>query len=249
MKLSEKITIITVCRNAASSIRQTLESVIFQKNGGLVEYIVIDGASTDGTQDIVKSYGNAVDMFISEPDGGIADAFNKGILRSSGTVIGLINADDCLYPGAIDKISNYFDEHPEVDAVHGDILLYDGSQLIKRVKPAARWWYPWRLVLFNHPTTFVRRRLYDTYGLFDTTYRIAMDVEMLLRWRSRGATIKYLPEIFASVMCGGVSGQCAADGVRESRNALLTYGYPAFLVNIQMMGKKIINRILSLRTK
>ena len=244
---SDKITIITVCKNAASSIRGTLESVITQKKGKLVEYIVIDGASTDGTQEIVRSFGNAVDIFISEPDGGIADAFNKGILRSSGIIIGLINADDCLFPGVIDNAINFFTTHPEVDAIHGDVLLYEGSRLIKRVRPAGRWWYPWRLVLFNHPATFVRQRVYEKYGFFDTKYRIAMDVEMFLRWRSHGARIKYLPEVFATVMCGGVSGQCATDGYREAKNAFLHYGYSPILVNVQLVGKLLVNWLVTSR--
>ncbi len=246
---SDKITIITVCKNAAASIRETIDSVISQKQGKIVEYIVIDGASTDGTQEIVKSFDNSVDIFISELDGGIADAFNKGIVRSSGTIIGLINADDCLLPGVIDKVSNYFTAHPEVDVIHGDVLLYEGGRLFKRVKPAGRWWYPWRLVLFNHPTTFVRQSVYKRYGLFDTSYRIAMDVEMFLRWQSHGVIVKYLPEVFVDVMCGGLSGQFATVGYREARTAFLLYGYSPILVNLLFATKLLINRILSVRSR
>jgi glycosyltransferase involved in cell wall biosynthesis len=249
MMISDKITIITVCRNAAASIRQTIESVISQKQGKNVEYIVIDGASTDGTQEIVKSFGNAVDIFISEPDRGIADAFNKGIIRSSGTIVGLINADDRLLPGVIDNVIYFFAAHSDIDVIHGDVHLYEGSHFIKRVCPAGRWWYPWRLVLFNHPTTFVRRNIYEKYGLFDTSYQIAMDVEIFLRWQSHGVKIKYLHEVFANVMCGGLSGQCAAEGSREARNAFLHYEYSSILVNVQLAGKLLINRILTIGSR
>ncbi len=249
MTYSDKITIITVCRNAAASIRQTIESVISQKQEQSLEYIVIDGASSDGTQEIVESFGSAVDIFISEPDEGIADAFNKGILRSSGTLIGLINADDCLLPGVINKLSNFFATHPYVDVLHGDVFLHKGSHLIKRIRPAGRWWYPWRLVLFNHPATFVRRSVYDQYELFDVTYRIAMDVEIFLRWQSFGVRIKYLPEALVSMQYGGLSSQCAEEGYREARKAFLRYKFSSFLVNLQFSSKLLINRILSVGSR
>lgn len=237
MMNSNKITIITVCRNAAASILQTIESVITQKQGKLVEYIIIDGASTDGTQKIVKSVGSAVDVFISEPDGGIADAFNKGILRSSGALVCLINADDCLLPGVINKVINFFATHPDVDALHGDVLLYEGSHLIKRIRPAGRWWYPWRLVLFNHPATFVRRSVYEQYGLFDTSYRIAMDVEIFLRWMRNGINIVYLPDTLVAMQAGGMSGRSALQGYREAKRAFSTYRFPSLPVTIQYISR------------
>ena len=239
------VSIVTVCKNSAATITKTIASVLEQNHTGL-EYIIIDGASTDGTQDIVRSFGNSVDVFISEPDDGIADAFNKGIRRATGSIVGIINADDRLLPGVIDKVKNFFAAHPDVDVLHGDVFLSDCSQLIKKIRPAGRWWYPWRLVLFNHPATFVRRSVYEEYGLFDTNYRIAMDVEIFLRWKSRGVKMTYLTEVFVNMNCGGASGQCAEVGFRESRKALLKYGYSAILVNVQLVGRMMINKILSI---
>jgi GT2 family glycosyltransferase len=118
--------------------------------------------------------------------------------------------------------------------------------VLKRVRPAGCWWYPWRLVLFNHPTTFVRRSVYEQYGLFDLSYRIAMDVEIFLRWRAHGVRIKYLPEVFVNMKCGGVSGKFAEEGFFESRKALLKYRYSALLVNLQLAGRLLVNRIVSI---
>jgi len=238
------ITMITICRNAEATIAGTIESVRSQEYPAL-EYIVIDGASTDSTPDIVRSFGSIIDVFVSEPDSGIVDAFNKGLSRASGDIIGLINADDEMLPGALKKVSDFFSANPDIDVVHGDVFLCKGKQLLKRVRPAGRWWYPWRLVLFNHPATFVRRRVYEQYGLFDTSYRIAMDVEIFLRWQSNGVTIKYLPEAFVNMKCGGVSGQCAAEGFLEVRKALLHYGYSPILANAQLAGKLLLNWIIN----
>jgi len=240
MTTQTTVSIVTVCKNSATTITKTIASVLEQNHSGL-EYIIIDGVSTDGTQDIIKSFGNSVDVFISEPDDGIADAFNKGILRSSGSIVGLINADDRLLPGVIDKVNNFFARHPDVEVIHGDVILYNGYHLIKKIRPAGRWWYPWRLVLFNHPATFVRRSVYEEYGLFDTNYRIAMDVEIFLRWKSLGVKMIYLPEVFVNMESGGYSCQCATNGYQEAKKAFLYYGYSIFFVNLHMVGKLLLN--------
>ena len=233
----------TVCRNAEASIARTIESVRGQQYSSL-EYIVIDGASTDSTPDIVRAYGSLVDVFVSEPDNGIADAFNKGISRSTGDIVGLINADDQLCPGTLETICNFFRNHPDVDVVHGDVMLFEGSRFIKRVKPPGRWWYPWRLVLFNHPSTFVRKSVYENHGLFDTNYRIAMDVEIFLRWMSCGVVIKYLPQVLATMETGGVSGQQALLGYREARQAFVQHGYSALLATMNYLGKLLLWSLL-----
>jgi glycosyltransferase involved in cell wall biosynthesis len=245
--MSKTISIITVCRNSAATIAKTIESVLAQKYVG-VEYLVIDGNSTDGTQDIIESY-SGVDTFISEPDQGIADAFNKGIALAQGEIIGIINSDDQLAEGALESVKTFFSEHPDVDVVHGDILLYKDSYFIKRVKPAGRWWYPWRLVLFNHPTTFVRRSIYEQYGLFDTTYKIAMDVELFLRWMMIKVRIAYLPLILASMMTGGISGQHAVKGYLEVRRAVIRHRFSTSLANIQFLGKLVIWLILQIKCR
>lgn len=240
------VSIITVCRNSADTIENTIESVLAQKDAG-IEYIIIDGASTDATLEIVRNYPE-IDVVVSEPDRGIADAFNKGIQLARGEIIGLINSDDQLLPNTLAKVVTFFDDQPETDVVHGDLLLYQRGRLIKRLKPAGRWWYPWRLVLFNHPATFVRRHVYVKHGLFDTTYRIAMDVEIFLRWMSCGVVIRYLPEVLTIMETGGASGQLAITGYREARQAAVLLGYSQLLSMIQYWGKRAGWRFLELVT-
>jgi glycosyltransferase involved in cell wall biosynthesis len=237
------VSIITICRNSASTINKTIESVISQKDGG-VEYIIVDGLSTDTTLDIISSY-EGIDRIVSESDRGIADAFNKGIKLASGDIVGLINSDDQLCTNALAMVRSYFNAHPDVDVVHGDVILIDGSRSIKCIKPPSYWWNPWRLVLFNHPATFVRREVYERHGLFDTTYRIAMDVEIFFRWMTNRVRISYLPEVLVKMQSGGASGRQAFTGYCEVRRAALTYRFNRFLTDMQFLGKLTVWGLLS----
>jgi glycosyltransferase involved in cell wall biosynthesis len=236
------ISIITICLNSRSTIERTIRSVLDQKHSG-VEYIVIDGGSTDGTQDVVYSFGTAIDIFVSEPDKGISDGFNKGISLARGTIIGLINSDDRLLPGTIQKVLDFFQENPETQVVHGDLLLYSNNLLVKKVVPAGHWWEPWRLVLFNHPATFARKGVYDTFGPFSLDYRIAMDIDIFLRWLTAGVRIAYLPEPLVAMHYGGLSDARPYDGYREARRAFLTHGFPPLPVWFLYFSKCLLHRI------
>lgn len=236
-----KISIVTICKNSAASITHTITSVIRQKTE-IFEYIVVDGGSDDNTVDIVKSFGDAVGTFVSEKDDGIADAFNKGISMAKGDVIGLINSDDQLLPGSIAKVVQCFETFPNVEVVHGDILLYSGEQFVKRVKPAGRWWYPWRLVLFNHPATFVKKSVYEEYGLFSLDYKIAMDIDIFLRWVKKGVKIHYLEEPLVAMHYGGLSDRQPFQGYREAKTAFLANGFPASLVSMVFGLRPLVHR-------
>ena len=246
--LSEKISIITVCRNSADSIYKTIESIISQSYNNL-EYIIIDGDSTDGTQGIVKFFGNAIDIFVSEPDKGIADAFNKGIAMATGDIIGLINSDDVLLPGSLSRVATFFRENQHCDVVHGDVVLYDGNFFIKRLRPPKHWWYPWRLVFFNHPATFVRKSVYDKYGGYCLEYKVAMDVEIFLRWLRRGVEIDYIPECLVRMQAGGVSSQNGIIACKEAKKALIAHNFSRFLANIQYVCKIGLHYLAILQTQ
>ena len=154
-----------------------------------------------------------------------------------------------MLPDTLDKVRQFFLHHVSVEVLHGDLLLYEGERIIKRLKPSGRWWYPWRLVLFNHPATFVRRSVYLQHGLFDTNFRIAMDVEMFLCWLRKGVRICYLPEVLANMQIGGASGQNAIKGYREVRTAALQHGFSRLLANIQFVGKVTVWWLLQLKEK
>ncbi len=239
---SFELSLITVCYNSKPTIERTIHSVLEQKTAN-IEYIIIDGGSIDGTQEIVHSFGDKIDVFISEPDRGISDGFNKGIALAKGKIIALVNSDDTLLPGTVQRVLDYFQRHPDCQVLHGDLLLYNGDILVKRLVPAGRWWYPWRLVLFNHPATFVKKSVYDTFGLFSLNYRIAMDVEIFLRWFKAGVRINYLPEALVAMYYGGVSNSRPYDGYREAQCAFIQHGYPLVVVYLLYVAKCLLHHI------
>jgi len=244
----KQISIITISRNAAKTINYTINSVIGQDYPDF-EYIIIDGSSTDGTMDIVKSFGNRINHVVSEPDNGISDAFNKGIALSNGTIIGIINADDELLPGTLNAVVNYFSLNPDVTVIHGDVLLYDGERMLKRLIPPLCWWYPWRMIVINHPATFVRRGVYDRCGLYATDIRYAMDIDMYLRWKKHGESIHYLPMPLAKMRTGGVGGRNAIAAFAEGRRVMLVHQYSWLLATIQFCGRCFGHVILMLKGK
>lgn len=245
MSISEPmplITIVTICLNSKATIEKTINSVLEQKQTR-IEYIIIDGGSIDGTQDIVKSYGDSIDVFISEPDRGISDGFNKGISFARGEIIGLLNSDDTLLPGSIDRILDYFKNNPDSQVVHGDLLLYSKDMFVKKVVPAGQWWYPWKLVLFNHPATFVKKDVYRMFGMFSHKYRIAMDIEIFLRWVRAGVRINYLPEPLVAMHYGGLSDVMPFKGYLEARNAFIEHNFPRIPVYLLYFIKCLLHRV------
>jgi glycosyltransferase involved in cell wall biosynthesis len=204
-----KISIITVAFNVASTIADTLESVAFQTYPD-VEHIVVDGASTDGTPELVRKCGRRVARLISEPDHGIYDAMNKGLRLATGDIIGFLNADDVYADtGVLARVSTAM-ETGRLDALFGDAEFVSpdrpGHPLRRyrsgRFRPGriAWGWMP------AHPTLFLRRHVYDRFGLFRTDYRIAGDFELVARM-FHGDTLKYrhVPEVLVRMRTGGVS--------------------------------------------
>jgi len=153
-------------------------------------------------------------------------------------------------PGVLAKVENYFREHQDVQVIHADLLLYDGDRFLKVLRPPKFWWIPWRMILFNHPTTFVRRHVYEKYGLFDTSYRYShMDFELFLRWQRAGVVIRYIPEVFVRMQAGGVSGRNIYQGFSENIRALGTHGFNRPLAYLQYFTKHIAQRILDVSAK
>lgn len=204
-----KISVITAVFNSRETISAALDSVLGQL-GVEVELVVIDGGSTDGTLEILRSYADRLNVLVSEPDGGIYDALNKGILRASGDVVGFLHSDDLFAdPRVLSRVTAAFTE-PGVGAVYGDLLY------VRKDNPdqAVRYW---RSGAFSarrlgwgwmppHPTLYVRRDLYDRHGLFDTSFRIAADYDFVLRLLGTGRVgVHYIPEVLVKMRLGGAS--------------------------------------------
>ncbi|MBO0933750.1 glycosyltransferase family 2 protein [Fibrella aquatilis] len=221
------ISIITVVYNGADTIADAIESVLGQSYAP-IEYIIIDGASTDGTTSIVRSYGECISRFVSEPDQGLYDAMNKGIAAATGEVIGILNADDLYrHSDTISRVMALF-QQPGVDAVYGDLVYAQREQpdQITRYwqagsyRPGAflKGWMP------PHPTFFVRAALYRSLGLFTTSLHSAADYELMLRFiHKHQIRVAYLPEVVVVMRMGGVSNSSLSNRLRANREDRLAW--------------------------
>ncbi len=220
-----KITLITVVYNNAYGLRSSLESSLSQTHHE-VERIVIDGCSTDDTLQVLQDYTLKIDQIVSEPDNGIYDALNKGIQLASGDIIGILHSDD-LFAGRniLRKIARKF-ESSSTDLLYGDlcyvrneapehIVRYWMSGAFSQSRLSNGWMPP-------HPTVYVRRELFDRYGLYDTHYRIAADYDWMLRLLTKQTlVVAYLPEVLVHMRTGGVSNRSLKNLWQKSREDIL----------------------------
>ena len=219
-----KISLITACYNSAGTIGTAIESVLSQK-GVDIEYIVVDGGSKDGTVDIIKEYSTRSTRstrfefrWLSERDEGMYDAINKGIKMATGDVVGILNADDVLEsPDTLAHVVEAFRSEgvesggvgERVDCVYADIrFVKDDLQTTSRYY-SAKHWKPWMLQwgkMPPHPSVYIRRELFDKYGLYKLGYDIAADYELLIRYlRMAKLNTRYLNECLVRMRMGGKS--------------------------------------------
>lgn len=211
-----KVSVITVCFNSAGTIRDTIESVRAQTYPN-IEYIIIDGGSTDGTLEIIKEYGDSVSVLISEPDRGIYDAMNKGIRAATGDVVATLNSDDFYADDlSLQKLVLCM-QKTGAETVFADLVLVDpsDSKNIVRYYKSSRF-HPGKLRygwMPAHPTFLAKRALFDKWGLYSLNYCIAADFEMIVRLLYKAkVSYSYLPEVVVKMRTGGVS----TKGLRSS---------------------------------
>jgi len=220
------LSIITVCFNAAKTIKDCIESV---SNQGLeVEHIIIDGGSDDETLEFLEHHRLQVSKLISEPDSGIYDAMNKGLGLASGDVIGILNADDFYSnSGALKKVVASFKDE-KMDACYGDLVYVDSTDIHK----IARYWRSGsydRRKFYNgwmppHPTFFVRRSVYKKYGRFNLKLGSAADYELMLRFLLKHEiACKYIPEVLVHMRNGGQSNASLKNRLTAHRNDYLAW--------------------------
>jgi len=196
------VTVITVCYNSSKTIERTIKSVL-EQSYGTVEYIIIDGASTDGTQDIIKKYSSKITHWVSEKDGGIYEAMNKGLKISNGKLISILNSDDWYENDTISKIVEGYIKHPEIDIYHGLLRFYDRNNIIDSIVGHCSSFLNTGMI--EHPTCFVKKTLYEAVGFFDLKYRSAADYDWTLRAKKHGASFMLLPIICTNFSRGGMS--------------------------------------------
>ena len=204
-----KISIITVVWNNSKTIKDAIDSVLGQTYEN-IEYIVVDGASTDGTVEIVRSYGDKITKFISEKDKGLYDAMNKGLALATGDIVGILNSDDFYIDEyVIEKIVKEFEEK-KVDSVYADLVFVKPENLDKVVRyydsskfNPSKFAYGW---MPAHPTFFVKREIYEKYGVFKTDYKIAADFDICARFLYKNKiSYSYIKEPIVKMRIGGAS--------------------------------------------
>lgn len=198
-----RITIVTITYNSEATIEDTIRSITEQDYPAL-EYVIIDGGSTDRTLDVIRKYNDRIQVVVSEPDNGISDAFNKGIIHASGEIVGIINSDDILLPGALQKVAEHYES--QVDVYSGLILFWNEKS--GETFPS----YPEmsfdRLRLqygVAHPARFIRKDAYQRYGLYREDLHYMMDVELLCRFYKQGARFLLIEEPLAKFRIGGTT--------------------------------------------
>jgi glycosyltransferase involved in cell wall biosynthesis len=217
------VSIITVCLNSQRTIQRTIESVLNQTYQN-IEYLIIDGCSTDGTLDIINKYIDKISYFKSEPDYGIYDAMNKGISFANGELIGMINSDDWYENDTVENVINCYSE------VHNEVVLYG---LMKLFKNGKLWMIKSNCHLFlnegmiNHPTCFVSKSIYKNYGFFDLKYKYSSDYDFMLRLIRRDVKFVQIEKILANMDQYGISFD-NLDALKETYSILYKYGNMPF---------------------
>lgn len=234
------ITIVTVVFNGEKYLERTIESVINQRYDN-VEYIIIDGASSDKTVDIIKKYEDKIDYWVSEEDNGIYDAMNKGIRLASGESIGILNCADFYMPDTIEKVveCNGFSQNT---LISGNMLRYvenKGNEVkFTNHPPKDALDNYLKIMPLNHPSTFVGRGVYNKLGLFDTKYKICADYEFVVRAKESNIKFIILDDVLAKMQIGGVSDKINSLYSRAKEHFLIRRKYKVSLLrNVKETAK------------
>lgn len=215
-----KISVITAVYNNRATLADALDSVLAQDYPD-TELIIIDGASTDGTLEVIRGYAGQLAHVVSEPDRGIYDALNKGIRLATGEVVGFLHSDDTFADNQVlSRIAAALAD-PGVDACYGDLYYVrhdDPARVVRHWRAGpyhprllARGWMP------PHPTFYARRALYERFGDFDLSYRIAADYDLMLRLLSQlTGQVVYLPQVLVRMRLGGISNRSLRHILRKS---------------------------------
>lgn len=235
--MTSKITIITAVFNGGATLGRLINSIIPQK-GSNIEFILIDGGSKDNTLDIIKANENIIDYWISEPDKGIYDAWNKGIKKASGNWIMFLGCDDLLMPDAIQTYTEFIHNNSDnrhLEYISSRIEIIDKKGNTVRIKG---WKWEWpkflREVTVAHPGSLHARSFFEKYGDFDITYKITGDFELLLRPRQNFKTA-YINKVTAKMTEGGASDSVKAI-IEHYKAATITGGSSKLIAYMNMMN-------------
>ena len=244
------VSIITVTLNSKSVLNDCLVSVASQSHDN-IEHIVIDGGSTDGTLAVLNSNRKNLAIVISEPDNGIYDAMNKGIAIARGDIVGILNSDDFyVNDQIISNVNKIFTDDPSLEACYADLVYVDRHKAQKTIRyfksskfvqgMFAKGWNP------PHPTFFVRRSIYNKFGLYNLNYSIASDIDLMSRFLEiHKIKTKYVPEIWVKMRLGGTTNKSLKNIFKQNQEILKSFRKQGLRVNIiSFLINKFINRLI-----
>ena len=250
-----KVSIITSCYNRAATIRSAIESVLAQDYND-IEFIVVDGSSTDGSLDIIREYVDRISIIISEPDHGMYEAINKGIRVATGEIIGLLHSDDFFYDTVVIGRIVKLIKRTHADFLYGDGLFVNPDNTNKVVRNwiggGYRLWKVRHGWLPLHPTCYIRRDVMMRLGLYNESYKIAADSDLLVRYLlTGGLTVTYLNEYIVRMRMGGLSTDSAKRKKmwEEDIRVYVSHGLWPTLTKLEKMAWKVPQFVLALLKK
>jgi glycosyltransferase involved in cell wall biosynthesis len=238
------ISIITVVYNSAKTIEQTIQSVIQQPYQNK-EYIIIDGGSTDGTVEIIKKYSTYLSYWVSEHDNGIYDAMNKGIVYAKGDLIGIINSDDWYEKDILNTLAEHYKEFKCDHVIYGLLRIFKDEEFYSLVGNSIRVLHDDTIM---HPTCFIPRKFYETYGNYSTEYKYSADYDLIIRFVNLGLKFFFIEKPIANFRLGGISSIPAAEKemyrirVKHHLISKTEYSLRLILVQITSIVKKFFVR-------
>jgi glycosyltransferase len=228
-----KVSLVTVTLNAGATLARTIESAQRQSFRD-IEHVVVDGASSDGTRDLLPKALRPQDYWISEPDSGISDAMNKGVALARGSYVQFIHADDWLSPDQIEHAVETL-ERSEADFVYGDLVFYERDQPVFRYAgdPHYQRVIARRMPALNHPTVLARMDCFRRIGLFDLRYECAMDYDWFMRLHLASGRGVYDARIRGHMNHDGISNVQFHRTIRELRAIAVAYGRNSWLAHLE----------------
>lgn len=233
-----KISIITICYNSEAHLEEAIQSVVNQPYENK-EYIIIDGGSKDNTLEIVNKYRDKIAYFVSEPDKGISDAFNKGIRAATGDIIGILNSDDFMMPDVLTKVAEQYDEG--IDIYRGYCTVWNEALNTKRdLHPNNRFGIPPFGAIICHESAFLTKRLYDKVGEYKVSFKYSMDLDLFIRiYKDETIKTKFLNICIDTFRTGGASSSPAYILEDERKRLILENGGNNFDVFVYLTYHRI----------